>query len=173
MINGGSGGGSDRCGDMLANANGEAMRCNSLSGADQPATLKARRDCMDAINKCKEGASAPKQTPPPAPASGGPTDAIRSACAAFSLNNGGGGDSQKPTIGAGKDVPLPGEKPEDKKEDKQFYGNLANGMAFGIAGMILGTFFGGPAVIAAFAVVIGVGAYVLSKVVTAPKDDKK
>ena len=67
----------------------------------------------------------------------------------------------------------PGENPPEEKKDKHFYGNLANGMSFGIAGLVLGAFFGGPLVMAAFAIAAGVGAYYMSKHINSPEEDKK
>ena len=65
-----------------------------------------------------------------------------------------------------------GCKDKEKTDLTQFYGDLSNGISFGLAGLVIGSFFGGPLVFAAFALVAGVGAYYLSKKINT-KDDKK
>ncbi|MFI5349956.1 MAG: hypothetical protein ACHQ2Z_10460 [Elusimicrobiota bacterium] len=65
-----------------------------------------------------------------------------------------------------------GCKDKEKTDLTQFYGDLSNGISFGLAGLVIGSFFGGPMVFAAFALVAGVSAYYLSKKINT-KDDKK
>ncbi|MFI5362485.1 MAG: hypothetical protein ACHQ49_10990 [Elusimicrobiota bacterium] len=62
---------------------------------------------------------------------------------------------------------------EKKAFDDRWSNNLANAMPFALSALVLGSFFGGPLVMAAFAVAAGVGAYLLSKKIGAPpkKDD--
>ena len=60
---------------------------------------------------------------------------------------------------------------KEKKPDPQFYRNVTTGMAFGMFGLILGSFFGGPLMMAAAAAVIGGGAFMLSKHLNAPKKE--
>jgi hypothetical protein len=60
----------------------------------------------------------------------------------------------------------------DKADLTQFYGDVSNGVALGMVGLVVGSFFGGPLVFAAFALAAGVSGYYLSKSIN-KKDDKK
>ena len=114
---------------------------------------------------------------------------LRDYCATMLAGvTGGGTQATIPTIGTSAVPPSPGTIGKDhedsdkddkdgkggkhKKGDPNFYTNLANGMAVGIAGLILGSFFGGPLIMAAVAIVAGVGAFLLSSSINRPKDDK-
>lgn len=176
MIAPGTGGGMDNCGDILANAEAAMAKCNPPEGAKKnAATLKTQSDCVAKVNACK-APSTPAPASTPLPATGAPTDAVRAACVAFDQGAGNGNPNPKQNIGAGKiavDKALPGEVTEDKKADANFYTNLGNGVALGIGGLLLASFFGGPVLMLAVAVAAGVGGYYVSKSITEPKDDKK
>ena len=197
MITPGTGGGMDSCGDILANADAATAKCMSATGDTPTAKAKAKSDCMAKVNACKAPANAPASTPAPAPSNGTPTDAIRAACVAF--NAGAAPPDPRPNIGTG-DVtgsgidksPCPGAKPAtagapgdhsgkdvdpcpkdgDKGPDPNFYTNLGNGVAFGIGGLLLASFFGGPLLMIGVAVAAGVGGYFFSKSNTEPKKGK-
>jgi hypothetical protein len=76
------------------------------------------------------------------------------------------------SAGSGKDVECGGQK-APPEPDKNFYGNLSNGMGIGLFGLLIGSLFGGPLIMAAVAITAGVGAYYLSKSINNPPDKKK
>ncbi len=67
----------------------------------------------------------------------------------------------------------PCPKGDDPKPDTNFYTNMGNGIAAGIGGLLLASFFGGPLLMLAAAVVCGVGAYYLSKSIDDPPSPAK
>ena len=121
-----------------------------------------------------------------------PTQDVRNACKAFAaIRSSGKQDSKggkssgidgedkdcgktagKHAKAAGSDA-APCETKPDKPDMSAFYGDLSNGVALGLAGMVLGSFFGGPLVFAAFALAAGVGGYYLSKSINKKDDSKK
>ncbi|HEX4048492.1 MAG TPA: hypothetical protein VH309_11685, partial [Elusimicrobiota bacterium] len=188
-------GAAGNCGDILANADAATLKCNSMTGTDQTATLKARNDCMAKINACKPQAGGQTSGIPSASL---PKD-LRDYCATLLANDnqadpdhkiGTGGSSAidgnpcpgssakgatDGTTGAaapGKDAD-PCKKPDDKKPDPNFYTNLGNGLSFGIGGLLLASFIGGPLLMLAVGVAAGVAGYYVSKNITEPPKDKK
>jgi hypothetical protein len=57
---------------------------------------------------------------------------------------------------------------DDPKPDTNFWQNVSNGMGFGLAGLLLASFFGGPALILAVGLAAGVGGYFFSKSINNP-----
>lgn len=136
---------------------------SACAGISNPA---ARQECLSKIRALKTKNQ---------PAASLPTgaDDIRDACVAF-INHGtvspdrNNASTTIPPLehdgGAGGSTPKP---------DGNFQTNLANGIGFGAAGLVLGSFFGGPLVMAAVALTIGLAAFYASKTINTPKDDKK
>jgi hypothetical protein len=189
------------CGDILANANGPSAQCMDAKGAGATATIKAKNDCMAKVNACKAQAGgepgkrsmaslSPKmqtqcakvlgpQEPPatvgtgrtgsatvvPSPSScpGGKADAKADPKAA----------AKSGASGPGKDVDTCPKTDDDKGPDPNFYTNLGNGISFGIGGLLLASFLGGPLLMLAVAVAAGAGGYYFSKSNTEPKKKGK
>jgi hypothetical protein len=120
-----------------------------------------------------------KQTQAQAPASifpPGTDPKVKEACVALNANT-GPQNGPGPTPNVGGSVPQPAttdtEAGDAKKGlDPKFFKNLGAGMAFGVFGLVLGSFFGGPLVMAAAALVIGGGAFALSKFLNTPKKEE-
>ena len=163
----------------------QAAACMKLRGSD---AAKKQQDCIAKIQvpSCKATTGATDR----------PSAEIASECAACKANGGcknpvtptnmtadvptPGGTTKKdcPKTADGKSTSAPKDKEgcsdgKDKTDLTQFYGNLTNGMGFGVFGLVLGSFFGGPLVIAAFALAAGVGAYYMSKKINAPEKKDK
>jgi hypothetical protein len=83
-------------------------------------------------------------------------------------------DKKDPTTTAGSDTnPCPKAGDDDKKTDANFYNNVGTGLSFGIGGMLLGSFFGGPALILAVGLACGIGGYFFARANDEPHKDKK
>jgi hypothetical protein len=165
---------------------GGAAAGGQTSGA--LAQLKTGAANSDAVPGAVDGNTATGDVVPtakPKPATPDPNGAkpgaitpaqLSAACTQFDMNKTSGGNIAG---GGPKDVPTPGSKPgsdkddspKEKKPDPNFYRNVANGMGFGIFGLIVGSLFGGPLVMIAAAAIIGGGAFALSKHLNKPKKD--
>ncbi|MDE2509626.1 MAG: hypothetical protein KGL74_00765, partial [Elusimicrobia bacterium] len=148
--------------------------------------------CMSRVAAECGTAPAPKSSAPAAPALPALDPAVKSACAVLWADpdptTGAPGSEKKPSVvgdvppatACGGGVANPGAvagtdkdcTPAAKKPDPNFYRNVANGMAFGMFGLILGSFFGGPLVMLAGAAILGGGAFALSRHLNKPKDGK-
>jgi len=163
--------------------------------ADEACLRRAETECGDGA--VASGASAPASSLPPIANpdvkaacaglnanAGGNTDPARKPAVAAAVPNPCGGDAAKTETkksAAKPDAASPGAKsgsdtdtcPKKDEPDPAFYKNLANGMAFGVFGLVLGSFFGGPLVMAAVALAFGGGAFALSSHLNPkPKKDK-
>jgi len=187
-----------QCGDILANADAATTKCMAAKGADATSTAKAQNDCMAKVNACKAsaGAAAPRRTsmadlpkdmqafcanlllgqngPPPTIGTGaGGSLTVASPCPPGSKAKPQSDDAKAkdPTVEKGDDVD--GCAKVDKPgPDPNFYTNLGNGLSFGVGGLLLASFFGGPALMLAVGLAAGVGGYYWSKSITEPKKDK-
>ena len=61
--------------------------------------------------------------------------------------------------------------PSSATPDKSFWTNLGNGISFGLAGLVMGSLFGGLLLTLAVAVVAGVAGYMMSRSITEPPPD--
>lgn len=193
-------GAAGNCSDVLADQNGASLKCAQLRGDTNKKTSELQSACMDRIKKCQAAggnAGAPRPTlasyskevqsycsnllagaQPPATNTTG--DAAHAPPTPDCAGKKGKKDApastdakKDPTTTAGSDVdPCPGGD-DGKKSDPHFYDNLGNGIAFGIGGMLLGSFFGGPLMILAVGLAAGVGGYYFAKANDEPKKKKK
>ena len=152
------------CGDVMSNASADATACNALKSPDgnPTATLKLRNACMEKADPCKD-----KGQPPPPPPPTALTPEVQKACDDFLANYQPDTNPNRSDIST-PGPPAPGSDADDgdkKKDegDKHLVKNIGNAVTFGIGGLILGSFFGGPLVMIAVAAVAAIGAYALSK----------
>lgn len=179
------------CGDILGNASAATTKCMAATGADATATAKAKADCMAQINACKAQPNASTGIPSahlpkkmreycatllahandPLPTIGGSSSAAGSRPSAIDSSPCQTDATKVGSSGPGKDVnPCPDK---DKKDDPNLYTNIGNGLSFGLGGLILASFFGGPALMLAVAVAAGIGGYYFAKAADEPKKKKK
>lgn len=175
------------CGDVMANGMNATDECtkkypnvvdSSTGSAKSTQVLANRNACIAQINACQPQTAGDK---PLTIDSSKLPKALRDYCATLLTNNASTGGNT-PNIGTGGVVPSPGssapgddkekKKDDDKKPDANFYSNLGNGVAMGIFGLLVASFFGGPLLMLGAAVVLGVGGYYASKHIQAPPDDK-
>jgi hypothetical protein len=156
-------GGANGCAASITDAAG-VPDCMKQRGATPEATAALQKQCTQ------------KPVCTASPSGDQPSDDLRADCRVCKANHGckksGKSSSMAevatpPSASTGTDTNKPAQK--GREEDKGFYNNMTNGMAAGMFGIVLGSFFGGPLVIAAFALAAGVGAYYLSKHVTKPE----
>jgi hypothetical protein len=167
------------CEPILEKSNGTAAAASHVAPAKKQliAADAGKTDGVVDGNTATGDVVAGPAKPKPGDASSFDDAAKLDACRKYATTLPRGGNI---TGGGPKDVPTPAGQPgtdkdntpKEKKPDPNFYRNVANGMAFGLFGMILGSFFGGPLVMLAAAAVIGGAAYATSKHINKPKDDK-
>ncbi|MFI5344940.1 MAG: hypothetical protein ACHQ51_01060 [Elusimicrobiota bacterium] len=131
-----------------------AKKSNAPAASLPPITDPAVKAACASLN------AQPDDTPPP---DSGKKPAVVGDVPAASC---GGKTTANPGSTAGTDKECGAA---DKKPDPNLYRNIANGMAFGMFGLILGSFFGGPLVMLAGAAIIGGAAYAASKYLNTPK----
>ncbi len=167
-------GGAASCGDVAVNASADMIACMKMP-TGTAAQEKQRSDCMAKASACKE------QKPAAAPAST-LTPEVQQACKDFLAGLSPNPNPTRsdvstpappsPTTSASQ-TPLTADltdtgSSKKSKSDPNFLPNLTNAIPFGLGGLLLGSFFGGPLLMLAVGLVAGVGAYYLSKSINAP-----
>lgn len=156
------------CGDSAVASGATSAPASSLPPITDP---KVKEACV-ILNDNSGGSSDPSRKP-------SVTTAVPDPCGGDAAKDGGAAKADKP---GDKPGTAPGNQSGSDKDtcpkkdpgNPAFFKNLANATAFGVFGLILGSFFGGPLVMAAAALLIGGGAYALSSHLNPkPKKDDK
>lgn len=180
-----------QCSNALADANAGVEACNhdhfiasinpDKDAKDETAYQAWKVKCMQGINACQTPTQQTTQTTPPASKIKDPGGKLAAACKAFQASLGGpGGPTNMDGPDSGKknpkDVPSPtnSEKKDDAKKTDwdAFANNMTAGVAGGLFGLLLGSFFG-PIGMAVGAAAFGAGAYALNAYANKKDDDKK
>lgn len=165
-----NGSAADKAPDFKGSGSTAKAQLQSMAGAKSDAPVTAPADERDPYIKSRCAALLNNAGAGPTPEDHKKTDAtVDSPLPCGAKKAAAGAD---PSAKAGTDSEKACE--EDKPFDSgSFYKNLANGAAFGLFGLVLGSFFGGPLLMLGVAAAAGLGGFMISKHLNPDEKKKK